>query len=62
MAIEIADAAGSWNAGSFTALAGGIGFGLLIILVAPALHVLVAIEENTREMVEVMEGGGDESD
>ena len=51
----LADKTGEWTAMSFGALLGGIGFGLLIILAAQALHVLVALEENTREIPEEVE-------
>ena len=55
VALQISKAAGGWSVLSSGALLGGIGFGLLIILVAQALHVLVALEENTREILEVLD-------
>lgn len=58
-AYQFADATESWSIMSFAMLAGAVGFGLLIILVAQVLHVLVAIEENTREILEVVEADED---
>ena len=53
LALKIADAAGDeWTVMSFGALLGGVASGLLIILLAQALHVLVALEENTREILD----------
>lgn len=52
LAVQIADKSGEWTVLSFSTLLSGIGFGLLIILGAQALHVLAAIEENTCDLAD----------